>query len=120
MSDEDLRAELERLRSKNAALKKGGSTNICMQVSEKGAVSVYGMGRYPVTLYKELTLLDLSDEIRAFIAANEAQLKAKEKVGWCQDGPMLSLTAQTILAQSPLQILVLLRSRRALPVHENM
>jgi hypothetical protein len=80
MSDEDLKAELERLRSENATLKKGVSSNIRMKVSEKGAVSVYGMGRFPLTLYKEqwLKLLDLSDDIRAFIAANEAQLKAKD------------------------------------------
>jgi len=51
-----------------------------MKVSEKGAVSVFGMGRFPVTLYKEqwLRLLNMSDEIRAFIAQNEAQLKAKD------------------------------------------
>jgi hypothetical protein len=80
MSNEDLKAELERLRTENATLKKGVSSNIRMKVSEKGAVSVYGMGRFPVTLYKEqwLKLLDLSDDIRAFIAANEAQLKAKD------------------------------------------
>ena len=81
MSDEDLKAELERLRSENAVLKKGASSSsVRMKVSEKGAVSVYGMGRFPVTLYKEqwLKLLDMSDEIRAFIAANEAQLKAKD------------------------------------------
>jgi hypothetical protein len=50
-----------------------------MKVSEKGAVSVYGMGRFPVTLYKEqwLRLLDMADDIRAFIAANEAHLKTK-------------------------------------------
>lgn len=80
MSDEELKAELERLRSENAALKKGATARIHMKVSEKGAVSIYGMGRFPVTLYKEqwLKLLDMSDEIRAFIAANEATLKAKE------------------------------------------
>jgi hypothetical protein len=51
-----------------------------MKVSEKGAVSIYGMGRFPVTLYKEqwLKLLDMSADICAFIAANEAQLKTKE------------------------------------------
>ena len=51
-----------------------------MKVSEKGAVSIYGMGRFPVTLYKErwLKLLDMSDDIRAFIAANKAQLKTKD------------------------------------------
>jgi hypothetical protein len=79
MSDEDLKAELERLRSENAALKKGASPGIRMKVSEKGAVSVYGMGRFPVTLYKEqlLKLFDMPDDIRAFIAANEARSKAK-------------------------------------------
>jgi hypothetical protein len=51
-----------------------------MKISEKGAISIYGMGRFPVTLYKEqwLKLLDMSAEIRAFIAENEAQLKTKE------------------------------------------
>ena len=80
MSDEELKAELDRLRSENAALKKGASSNIRMKVSEKGAVSVYGIGRFPVTLYKEqwLKLLGMAEDIRAFIAANEAQLKAKD------------------------------------------
>jgi hypothetical protein len=80
MSDDDLKAELERLRRENAALKKGASDGTRMKVSEKGAVSVYGMGRFPVTLYKEqwLKLLNMSEEIRAFIAENEACLKAKE------------------------------------------
>jgi hypothetical protein len=80
MSDEELKAELERLRKENEALKKGASSGIRMKVSEKGAVSIYGMGRFPVTLYKEqwLRLLDISADIRAFIAANEAQLKTKD------------------------------------------
>jgi hypothetical protein len=80
MSEEELKTELERLRSENAALKKGTPSGVRMKVSEKGAVSIYGMGRFPVTLYKEqwLKLLDMSDEIRAFISANEAQLKAKD------------------------------------------
>ena len=79
MSDEDLKLELERLRSENAALKKGAATGITMKVSEKGAVSIYGMGRFPVTLYKEqwLKLLHVSDDIRTFIAANEGKLKTK-------------------------------------------
>ena len=80
MSDEDMKAELERLRSENAALKKGAAAGVTLKVSEKGAVSVYGMGRFPVTLYKEqwLKLLDLSDDIRAFIAANDGKLKTKD------------------------------------------
>ena len=79
MSDEDLKAELERLRNENAALKKGAASGIRMKVSEKGGVSIYGMGRFPVTLYKEqwLKLLDMSDDIRTFILENEGQLKKK-------------------------------------------
>ena len=80
MSDEDLKAELERLRKENASLKKGAAKGVSMKVSEKGGLSVYGMGRFPVTLYKEqwLKLLDLSDEIRTFIAAHDSELKSKE------------------------------------------
>jgi hypothetical protein len=72
---------LECLRDENAALKRGTSSGIRLKVSEKGAVSIYGMGRFPVTLYKEqwLKLLDTSDDIRAFIAANKAQLKTRIK-----------------------------------------
>lgn len=79
MSDDDLKNELERLRQENAALKKSAATGITMKVSEKGGLSIYGMGRFPVTLYKEqwLTLMDMAAEIRAFIAANESQLKTK-------------------------------------------
>jgi hypothetical protein len=80
MSDDNLKAELERLRNENAALKREASVGLRMKVSDKGALSIYGMGRFPVTLYKEqwLKLLNMSDEIRAFIAANEAQLKSKD------------------------------------------
>lgn len=79
MSEDDMKKELERLRSENAALKKGAATGISMKVSEKGGLSVYGMGRFPITLYKEqwLKLLDMTEEIRAFIAANEGTMKAK-------------------------------------------
>ena len=79
MSDDDVKKELERLRNENAALKKGAATGITMKVSEKGGLSIYGMGRFPITLYKEqwLKLLDMSDAIRTFIAANEATLKVK-------------------------------------------
>ena len=51
MSDEEMKAELERLRNENAFLKKGAATGITMKVSEKGGLSVYGMGRFPITLY---------------------------------------------------------------------
>jgi hypothetical protein len=79
MSDEETKAELERLRRENEALKRGREKGLSLKVSEKGGVSVYGLGRFPVTLYKEqwLRLLDLSEEIRAFITANDSKLKAK-------------------------------------------
>ena len=79
---EDLRAEVERLKAENEALKnkKGGRGVLSMKVSEKGALSVYGMGRFPVTLYKEqwLKLLGIADEIKKFISDNEGLLKVKE------------------------------------------
>ena len=80
MSDDDIRAELERLRQENAALKKGAARGVSLKVSEKGGLSVYGLGRFPVTLYKEqwTKLLDMSDEIRTFISTHDKELKAKE------------------------------------------
>ena len=79
MADEDMRTELERLRAENEALKRSSSKGLSLKVSEKGAVSVYGLGRFPVTLYKEQwrRLLDMSEDIRMFIAQNEAQLRSK-------------------------------------------
>ena len=78
-SERQIREELERLRAENEALKARSRRGITLKVSEKGGVSVYGLGRFPVTLYKEqwTKLLDLSDDIRAFIRENEAQLKTK-------------------------------------------
>jgi hypothetical protein len=80
MSDDDLKAELDRLKAENERLKSQRARNVGLKVSEKGGVSVYGLGRFPVTLYKEqwVRLLDMGDEIRAFIKENEGTLKAKE------------------------------------------
>jgi hypothetical protein len=80
MSDDDMKAELERLRKENESLKQGATRRVYLKVSEKGGLSVYGLGRFPVTLYKEqwTKLLDMSDEIRKFIASNDAALKTKE------------------------------------------
>ncbi len=79
MSDEDLKSEIERLKSENERLKNRGPRGTSLKVSEKGGVSVYGLGRFPVTLYKEqwAKLLDMADDIRAFIQENDAKLKTK-------------------------------------------
>ncbi len=72
--------ELARLRAENAALKAKGPKPMSLKVSDKGGVSVYGLGRFPVTLYKEqwVRLLDFGDEIRAFLNDNAAKLKTKD------------------------------------------
>ena len=79
---EDLKAELERLKAENEALKnkKQGRGTLSMKVSEKGALSVYGMGRFPVTLYKEqwLKLLGIADDIKKFIDENDYRIKTIE------------------------------------------
>jgi hypothetical protein len=79
MVDEDLKSQIERLTVENEALKRSGSKGLSMKVSEKGALSVYGLGRFPVTLYKEqwLRLLDMTEDIRGFIKQNESQLRSK-------------------------------------------
>jgi hypothetical protein len=79
MSEDDLKNEVERLRAENEALKKTSGRSQSLRVSEKGGLSVYGLGRFPVTLYKEqwLRLLDMADDIRAFIRDNNDKLKAK-------------------------------------------
>ena len=81
MADEDVQKELERLRAENEALRASRRAGaLTFKVSEKGGVSVYGLGRFPVTLYQEQweKLLGMTEELRAFIAANRDQLKRKE------------------------------------------
>ena len=80
MADEDVQAELARLRAENELLKQRRNTAVTMKVSEKGGISVYGLGRFPVTLYQEqwTKLLAMAEEIKAFIEENRSKLKAKE------------------------------------------
>jgi hypothetical protein len=75
-----MQAELERLRAENESLKQKRNSAVSMKVSEKGAVSVYGLGRFPVTLYQEqwTKLLSLADDIKTFIEENKSKLKVKE------------------------------------------
>jgi hypothetical protein len=80
-SDEEMKEELERLRAENEALKKPAARGpMYLKVSEKGGLSVYGLGRFPVTLYREQweKLLGMADQIREFIKANDQTLKKKE------------------------------------------
>ncbi|PYQ72823.1 MAG: hypothetical protein DMG04_15925 [Acidobacteria bacterium] len=81
MADDEVKAELERLRAENERLKNRQTRGVSLKVSEKGGVSVYGLGRFPVTLYKEqwARLLDMADDIRAFIKENDSKLKAKSE-----------------------------------------
>lgn len=81
MAEEDIQAEIERLRAENTALKTRSSTGLSLKVSAKGGVSVYGLGRFPVTLYKEQweKLLAITDDIRTFMQENDAQLKTKDE-----------------------------------------
>ena len=80
MSESEMKAELERLRAENAQLKNINTGGLSLKVSEKGAVSLYGMGRFPVTLYREqwLRILAAAPEIETFICENDAKLKTKE------------------------------------------
>ena len=79
-TEAEMQAELEKLKAENAALKSRPARTISMKVSEKGGLSVYGLGRFPVTLYREqwTKLLDMADDIRAFIKENDGTLKKKE------------------------------------------
>ena len=79
MSEEDLRAELERLRAENEALKEKKAQGRYLKVSEKGGVSLYGIRRFPVTFYADEwdTILAMADDIRRFIGEHESELKRK-------------------------------------------
>jgi len=78
-NDDELRAELERLKAENEALRNRRSGPVSMKVSEKGGLSVYGLGRFPVTLYQEqwVKLLDMGEDIRAFIRDHQGELKKR-------------------------------------------
>jgi len=80
MAEQELLAEIERLKAENAKLKTPSRGKISFKVSEKGGVSVYGLGRFPVTLYKEQweKLLAAAPEIKTFIEQNDSLLKKKE------------------------------------------
>lgn len=84
MSDETLEQKVARLEAENQTLREQAEQRkdpvLRLKVSEKGGLSVYGLGRFPVTLYKEqwVRLLDYSDEIRAFLKENDGLLKGRQ------------------------------------------
>jgi hypothetical protein len=83
MAEESIEAKLARLEAENQALKQQVERKpgeLRLKVSEKGGLSIYGLGRFPVTLYKEqwTRLLDYADEIREFLKANDQHLKTKQ------------------------------------------
>jgi cell shape-determining protein MreC len=80
MSNDDLKEEIERLRAENERLKNRKANRLSLKVSEKGAVSLYGIGRFPVTLYKEqwAKIIEMTKEIEEFVRENDHLLKAKE------------------------------------------
>ena len=84
MAEENTEEKLARLEVENARLREQVEQRkpgqLRLKVSEKGGLSVYGLGRFPVTLYKEqwLKLLGYADEIKSFLKKNDAQLKAKQ------------------------------------------
>jgi hypothetical protein len=82
-TQDELLQRLAALEAENARLKAGTRKGISMKVSEKGGLSVYGLGRFPITLYPEqwTRLLDMADEIRAFIEDNRTRLKWKDQDG---------------------------------------
>jgi hypothetical protein len=77
-SYDELKAKLAQLEQQVASGKRSG--NLEFRVSEKGAVSVYGLGRFPVTLYYEQwnRLLDRADDLKTFLEENKSRLKLKE------------------------------------------
>ena len=86
MTQAEMLKEIETLRTQNEALKARVEASkkpatLTLRVSEKGGLSVYGLGRFPVTLYQEqwTRLLAKAEDIRGFITANADKLTSKEE-----------------------------------------
>jgi hypothetical protein len=75
---EELLARIAELEKQAAGPKRSGALEF--RVGEKGGVSVYGLGRFPVTLYYEqwIRLLGVADDLRAFLEENKSRLKLKQ------------------------------------------
>jgi hypothetical protein len=79
MTDDAMRAELDRLRAENETLKARQTRELRLKVSEKGAVSLYGIRRFPVTFYADEweRILGMQDEIHGFIREHDSELKRR-------------------------------------------
>jgi hypothetical protein len=77
--NDESQSELERLRAENEALKAKQTRQLRLQVSQKGAVSLYGIRRFPITFYagEWEIVLSMADEVQAFIKENEGELKRR-------------------------------------------
>lgn len=77
MTEQGMKEEMERLKAENEALKKRKSNELTFKVGQKGGMSLYGLGRFPVTLYKSqwLLLLDAVEEIKKFLEDHDQELK---------------------------------------------
>ncbi len=82
-TQDELLEKLAKLEAENERLKSSARKEVYMKVSEKGGLSVYGLGRFPVTLYPEqwTRLLDMADDVRLFIEDNRGKLKWREAEG---------------------------------------
>ena len=83
MEKEELEAELARLRAENETLKESKAGALRLQVSAKGAASLYGIRRFPITFYKEEwnTILGMAEDIKTFLAEHDAELTTKAAKG---------------------------------------
>ena len=79
-SEQELKSDIERLRAENEALKKPARGHMYLKVSEKGAISVYGLGRFPITLYRSQwdQLVAAIPDLQAFMTINAALLSTKD------------------------------------------
>lgn len=85
-TEQQLQAELAKLRAENERLKAAAKSKLKLAVSKSGGVMVLGMRRFPITFFKKewIILLSMADDIKAFIKANEAKLsseKSEEAIG---------------------------------------
>jgi hypothetical protein len=76
MTREQMQREIDRLKAEAQTLKRQMGRKITVKVSEKKAISIYGFGRFPITIYAKnlLTLLSMADELKAFVEAHKDQL----------------------------------------------